>query len=318
MSNLLGLGSAPVDVLVEVSESVISEYELNKGDFNQLSHDQFVRLAKEVGVGQLRSGGSVANTIWTASELGLNSSMLSYVGDDPAGRHFYKDMNESSVAMPEPEASRRTMEVYCLITPDGERTFACELTSSHMSAVQVREDMIQSADWLLIEGYFMTGEMDAVDQAILLARKHGKKIALTVSAPFVLHLCFDSVASELLKGVDLLVANDEEMKVLMEKSAEYVDADMLIEKIEMTPRLVTHSGDGATFVSGDDEYFEPSLDGVVVKDATGAGDAFLAGFLTNYVKNPEWVSVALRQGHQLGAAVVQQVGGRLLKLPEVV
>lgn len=314
---LVGIGSAPVDILVNVDDSLLEEFSLNKGDFNQVDHNKFMAISARTTSPQLASGGSVANTVWTMAALGCEVGLMSFVGDDPAGRHFYKDMQDVKVVMPVPVVSRRTMEVYCLITPDGERTFVCEMASSPMSAAQVDEEMIKSSDWLLIEGYFMVGQMDAVDQAILLARKHKVKIALTVSAPFVLNLCFDAVASEILKGVDLLVANDAEVEAFSVAMSGYEDEVYLQEKMATTPLLMTHSEKGATFMEGGDEYYEPSLDGVIVLDATGAGDAFLAGFLTKYIQNKKEVSVALRQAHVLGAAVVQQLGGRLRDVPEL-
>lgn len=314
---LVGLGSSPVDILVNVEESLLEDFGLNKGDFNQVDHNSFMGISQRVGAGDMASGGSVANTVWTMAALGSSVGLMSFVGDDVAGAHFYQDMKQKGVKMPVPVSGRQTMEVYCLITPDGERTFVCEMASSPMSSSEVDEALIQSADWLLVEGYFMVGQLDAVDQAIAFARKYGVKVALTVSAPFVLNLCFDVMAREVLAGVDLLVANDSEMDVFGEKMTGCEDEVKLQEALSKTPLLMTHSEKGATFLYGDEEYFEPSVDGVIVKDATGAGDAFLAGFLTKYIENQKDVSVALRQGHALGSVVVQQLGGRLKQVPEV-
>ena len=313
MFDITVMGNAAVDVLVNVTDDFLTSHNLRKGDFQTLARDEFEALAAECAVDSMQSGGSTANTAWTMAELGQKVAFIGRVGDDHSGRHFYGDMQKAGVDMPEPDATVNTMEIYVLITPDGQRTFASRGVSAPVRPNMIDEEIIKNSKWLLLEGYMMFDQMDALDQAILLARKHDTKIALTLSALFVVEGCFDNLASEVLKGMDLIIANDEEMDEFI-RTAEHhshTEAVKIAQKIMDAPRVITSGGGGATFVVGEEKISMSCKNIESPVDTTGAGDAFAAGFMHVYVEDSSNVEKALGLGHLLAHSVIQQVGGRL-------
>ena len=120
------IGNAPVDMLTHVPESLISEHNLNKGDFNQVDSATFDAITQQCTVEEMQSGGSCANSAWALAKMGKNVHFTGHIGNDAAGQHFYTDMEAVGITMPAPQQGSRTMEIYVLITPDGERTFVSQ------------------------------------------------------------------------------------------------------------------------------------------------------------------------------------------------
>lgn len=71
------------------------------------------------------------------------------------------------------------------------------------------------------------------------------------------------------------------------------------------------SAGAMAFYRLNDEVVSVSCEGVIVDrvvDATGAGDAFIAGFLIDWLLNKD-ISSALRRGCLCGAVAVMSYGG---------
>ncbi|MFT7144392.1 MAG: sugar/nucleoside kinase (ribokinase family) [Alphaproteobacteria bacterium] len=312
MYDLTVIGNSPVDALTHVDESILTKYKLNKGDFNPVPTETFAEIAQSCTFEALESGGSTANTAWTLGVMGKYIHFIGHIGDDPAGRHFYKDMQTAEVEMRAPDKNARTMEVFVLITPDGERTFISRGVTAPLRHEMIDEDIIKNSNWLLVEGYALLDQSDAVKKSIQWALKHDTKIAFTVSAAFAIQIAFNTMAEDVIPYTDLLIANDEEMDTLIDaanKMEKGTQKTNLLETLSKMAKIITHSEKGATFSQGGQKQFMPTdaIDDVL--DATGAGDAFVAGFLYGYIEND--VQKGLRIGHKLGGKIIQQLGGRI-------
>jgi sugar/nucleoside kinase (ribokinase family) len=96
------------------------------------------------------------------------------------------------------------------------------------------------------------------------------------------------------RDADLLLANRDEAELLRPAPMSTV---------------VKLGADGAQWIDRGGDTFAVPSDRVQAVDPTGAGDAFAAGFLTEWLagNGPE---AALRRGNELGARAVTKVGGR--------
>jgi len=72
--------------------------------------------------------------------------------------------------------------------------------------------------------------------------------------------------------------------------------------------VVTRGAAGALLVSAKTYLEQPAPRASCVTDATGAGDAFIAGFLHGYREQPGSLRTALRYGCAFGACCVAVVG----------
>ncbi len=304
------IGNAPVDMLTHVPESFISEHNLNKGDFNQVDSATFDAITQKCTVEEMQSGGSCANSAWALAKIGKNVHFTGHIGNDAAGQHFYTDMEAVGITMPAPQQGSRTMEIYVLITPDGERTFVSQGVTAPITAEMIHEETFQQSPWLFIEGYTLLDQEPAVLKAIDLAKQNQCKIAFTVSADFVIHIKQQDIFSDILPHIDLFLANEEEYALLQEYIEKLPETEQkqAKEQLNNMAQVVTHSEKGATFKNAEGEQFIPTT-AVQTVDATGAGDAFAAGFLSKYLDHD--VENGLKTGHQIAGLVVQQVGARL-------
>ena len=74
--------------------------------------------------------------------------------------------------------------------------------------------------------------------------------------------------------------------------------------------IITRGDKGAILINGDDVIengVEKNLD---VKDLTGAGDLFAAGFLHGYLNKYSHID-CLNKGREMSSKIIQQIGARL-------
>jgi sugar/nucleoside kinase (ribokinase family) len=308
------MGNSPIDILQETPLEKISEYGLKLGDFQGTDADMINRMQNECGEETLCPGGALANTTWSLGKLGHKANFIGRVGDDKPGNMFFNSMKDAGLAMPKPESGKKSMEIRVLVTPNGERTFATTGIPSPMTQDFIPHDMISHSDWLFVEGYLLLdpAQIAAVKESITVARNNGLKIAMTLATVAVMDVAFDHLAEEIIGHVDLIIGNEDEYRALINAAEHYKHeaAELLAQKLQSTPRLVTHGEKGASFLDSEgNKTFEPCPPVAEVIDTTGAGDAFLAGFLDGFLQSKP-IPDCLKQGHAIASMVVQQMGGR--------
>lgn len=310
------MGNAPVDVLAHVDEKFLQKYELHKADFNPVDADTFTAIADECTFEGMEAGGSCANTAWALGKMGKHVYFIGHIGEDPAGKHFYGEMQNAKVEMPAPKTGSRTMEIFVLITPDGERTFVSRGVTAHITPSMISEDILNKSNWLVLEGYTLLDQATAVLKAIELAQKCDCKIAFTISADFVIHAQHEFIVEHILPHIDLFLANEEEFALLNEYISRLPREvkEPLRSKLADIDLLITYSEKGACLISKDNEEFFVGTEAKTVVDATGAGDAFAAGFLCKYLEGD--TEGGLNLGHLIAGEVIGQLGGRLKNWPK--
>ena len=179
-------------------------------------------------------------------------------------------------------------------------------TAGKINADDLDIKKIKESEIIFLEGY-LWDEGDpkkAFDKAI----NHSKKIAMSLSDQF----CVDRHKSHFLDLVknklDIIFANEQEVMSL-------IDAKNFEEVIEFGKNLrkqliITRGDKGAILINGDDVIengVEKNLD---IKDLTGAGDLFAAGFLHGIANNLS-TKESLEKGTEMSSRVIQQIGARL-------
>ncbi len=320
MYNVTFVGNAPMDILMPVSYDILDKYELKLGDWQQVSPQVISEIVTQIADEDKTpmAGGSAGNSAFALANLGAKVAFCGYVGDDTPGKAYHESMTGAGIVMPEPMAGGKTLVIYVLITPDGERTF---ITTGERTPMQrtpigkenIKEDMISKSEWVFIEGYLFDNEFDTILEVCRLARKHNTKIALTLAAPFFVEQHFSKIALLVRDGIDLYICNDEELISLKrcELSGEdTIHAEETLVALRQTPHLVTMGKNGATLHTPQGNIHVPTTAVDHVVDATGAGDAFAAGFMYGHIKNFEPTD-SIFLGHQLAQRVIQHTGGRL-------
>src|SRR4030088_2189172 len=154
--DVLGIGNAIFDVLVQTDEGFLSRHGMTKGGMALIDEARATAIYGDMGPAPEMSGGSAANTIVGIANLGARAAYVGKVKDDQIGRMYMHDIRAAGVAFETRPASDgpATGCSYILVTPDGERTMntylgaARELTPDDIDTAQIAASAI-----IYLEGY---------------------------------------------------------------------------------------------------------------------------------------------------------------------
>tara|TARA_B100000989_G_scaffold242545_1_gene189499 strand:+ start:269 stop:1198 length:930 start_codon:yes stop_codon:yes gene_type:complete len=307
---IIGIGNAIVDVICKVNESFIEQNNLTKGTMKLIFDDkEFKNMLSNLKIEKTMSGGSVANSIVGLSQLGNKVGFIGKVNDDELGSKYEDGLKSENVEYFYSKKKEELPTGTCLIlvTPDSERTMCTFLgTAGKINESDVNAETIKQSQMIFLEGYLWDeGEpKKAFEKAI----NNAKKVSMSLSDQF----CVDRHKSHFLELVknklDITFANEQEIMSL-------IDAKNFEEVINFGKNLkkhlvITRGEKGAISVSND-EITENGIEkSLQIKDLTGAGDLFAAGYLHGYLNNLSPLE-CLNKGKEMSAKVIQQIGARL-------
>ncbi|MEB3308148.1 MAG: adenosine kinase [Cyanobacteriota bacterium] len=310
--DVVGIGNAIVDVLVQADDRFLDDHGLTKGTMALVDEHQAEQLYASVGPGLETSGGSAANTLAGIAQLGGRAGFIGRVRDDQLGAIFTHDIQSVGTRFETPAATTGPSTARCLIlvTPDAQRTMCTFLGASvGLEPGDLDLSMVAEAKVLYLEGYLW--DSDAAKQAFLaaaeVARAHGGEVALSLSDAFCVERHRDSF-QELVDGhVDILFANEMEITSLYKANSFEEAAEQVRGRCRIA--ALTRSEQGSLIFSGTDTHaVEPFRLGPLV-DTTGAGDLYAAGFLHAHTRGHSPAACG-RQGSLCAGAVITQLGPR--------
>jgi fructokinase len=217
--DVVGIGNAIVDVLVQSDDAFLASHGLTKGTMALVDEDQAERLYASVGAGLETSGGSAANTLAGIAQLGGRAGFIGRVRDDQLGAIFSHDIRAVGTRFDTPAATTGASTARCLIlvTPDAQRTMCTYLGASvGLDPADLDLELVAQAKVLYLEGYLWDSEAAkrAFIAAAEVARANGGEVALSLSDAFCVERHRDSF-QELVDGhVDILFANEMEITSL--------------------------------------------------------------------------------------------------------
>lgn len=280
--DVVGIGNAIVDVIAHADDAFLEAEGLPKGAMTLIDTDQAEALYAKMAPGIEASGGSAANTMAGIASLGGSGAFFGKVRDDQLGEVFRHDIRAIGVDFDSPAATDGPPTARCLIlvTPDAQRTMNTFLGACvDLGPEDVDPDTVKAAQVTYLEGYLWDPPRakEAFIKAAEIAHGAGRKVALSLSDPF----CVDRHRAEfrdLVDGhVDILFANEEEIKSLYE--ADSFDATLQEVRGKCEIAALTRSEKGSVIVAGDEMHVVDAEPVEKVVDTTGAGDLYAAGFL---------------------------------------
>lgn len=311
--DVLGVGNALVDIQARVTDHWLEMTGFDKGIMTLVDDaDQAAILSRLEGVSLHRcAGGSAANTVMGVADFGGRAAYIGKVCQDPIGEFFLNDMRQLGVTIdvpPSPQGQTGTCAV--LITDDAQRTMLTNLgVSASLSEADVDEDLVRRAKYVYIEGYLLTGDTSraAAYRAIELAKKHGCRVALTASDPFLCHLVRDEIWGLVEGPVDLFFCNEEEAKSLTGRTDPIECAAELHRHAENV--AMTMGANGSILMHGGEAI---PIEGVSVRaiDTTGAGDMYAGALLYGINHGLSWKQAGHLASHA-AARIVSQLGARM-------
>jgi sugar/nucleoside kinase (ribokinase family) len=310
---VVGVGNAIVDVIARIEDDFLARNGVEKGIMQLIDRDRAVELYSRMGASREVSGGSAANTIAGLAALGARTAYVGKVKDDQLGAIFAHDLRAQGAEYTTPFAPRdhphETGRCMVLVSPEGERSMSTYLgVSEFLSAVDIDEAQMARAEWLFLEGYRFDGPDShaAFARAIRACKSAGGQVAITLSDPFCVERHREAFLAMIRRDVDLVVANEHELKSLYETHDLAVAMDRAEAEIRMT--ACTVGARGAHLISGGQRFHAAAMMAQVV-DATGAGDLFAAGLLHGLTTHRDMLT-CLRMGCVAAAEVISHIGAR--------
>ncbi len=285
--DVVGIGNAIVDVLAKVGEKFLKERKLSKGGMTLVEAVDAGKIYADIMPEREVSGGSAANTVAGLASLGADCAFIGKVHDDELGQLFKRDIGAAGIdsftaPLEEGPATGRSI---VLVTPDAERSMFTYLGASRrLTADDIDEKLISESRITFIEGYLWDEPVahDAVIKACTLAHKHNRKVAFSVSDKYCVTNHRQHMLDLIENHVDILFANEEEIKALFDTNDFNQALDLIKPMVEIA--AITRDSRGSVVVNGRVRIFVEAEQISNVIDTTGAGDMYAAGFLYGIVK----------------------------------
>ncbi len=310
---LLGISNAIVDVLAHVDHEFLERIGAEPGSMTLIDKERARDIYNMMGPATEMSGGSVANTVAGFANLGGSAAYIGKVRNDQLGRIFNHDMRSLGVdiRLPRAEDGAPTARSHVLITADGQRTMQTYLGAcTELGLRDISTETIGAPQAMLLEGYVWDiAEGPALARkAVDIAQANGTRVALSLSDSFCVERHRDSFEEFVRDGVDIVVADEEEVMALV--GASNFDDTMLALADYDNLFAMTRSEKGSVIVHGDETVVQEAMPVATVVDTTGAGDAYSAGFLYGWVNGRSLADCA-RYGTLCATRVIQQLGARI-------
>ena len=306
---ILGIGNAIVDILCKVTDKFLTKHSLTKSTMKLVDETEFKNLLSSLKIEQTVSGGSVANSIVGLSQLGNEVGFIGKISDDELGQKYEDGMKKEKVKYLYKKKIEKIPTGSCLIliTPDSERTMCTYLgTAGKIDDNDIKEDEIRNADMIFLEGYLWDegSPKKAFDKAIT----HSKKVAMSLSDQFCVERHKPHFLDLVKNHLDVIFANEQEILSLID-AKNFDDAISFSKELKKNV-IITRGSKGA--ISIDNEQVEEiqAKPNLKIKDLTGAGDLFAAGYLHGIINNLK-TKECLIKGTELSSKIIQIIGARI-------
>jgi fructokinase len=267
------------------------------------------------------AGGAPANVAVGLRRLGVDAGFVGKVGDDPFG-HWLADVLRGDgvdVRQLRFDDAARTALAFVSLTAEGDRDF---MFYRHPSADQLhRPDELDGA--AIAEARILHhGSISLIQEpsrsATVAAIDAARAAGATVSYDPNLRLPLwpdEDAARDGIRSVwelaHLIKISDDELRFLT--GSDELEAAHELMHDELRPLVVTLGAGGVAWFAGERSGRVPGFT-VNVRDTTGAGDAFVAGLLEAWSRNPELaedveaLETALRRANAYAALTTTRPG----------
>lgn len=256
-------------------------------------------------------GGAPLNVAYHLHKLGINSVLASRIGVDTLGRGIqdFIEKNGLSESLLQIDSVHSTSTVEAQIQPNHEVTYdiienvAWDFIEYDHSAME----LISKADFFVYGSLITRSNVSRNTLYKILESPLIKVLDVNLRKPFY----SKDILKSLLVKANMVKTNEAELHLISEwfgfTGTEREKMQTLSTAFDLDILITTYGSKGAYLLYQNEFSFEKGFD-VKVADTVGSGDAFLAGFLSEYIvgKSPP---EALKTANKMGAFIAQRVGG---------
>lgn len=234
--------------------------------------------AHQVGERLSVEPGGLGNCLIVAARLGMDAIALGWVGQDIFGNQVVSSLHQEAVGVERVlRLPGRSTVSTVLVDRQGQHVFVGSIGvrgPEHLP--QEWDQIIESATWVLSDGWVLVQNPDPIEEALVRAHAHGRTTAFDPGP--LLHRVPEDRIVRVLAATTLLLLTEEEARRLAGSGPPRQLAKSLLAR---GPSIIAlkRGAQGALIVTQSESFVQPALP-VTVRDTTGAGDAFDAAFIT--------------------------------------
>lgn len=311
---IICIGNALVDSLEQIDDSKIDELNLNKARMTLVDKDRSNFLLQNMINPLYEAGGSAANTAYWIAQLGGEVGFIGKISNDDLGEQFKSSLKDSGLkdlTVYEDE-DNQTGLCAIFITPDGERTMNTYLgAGEHLSVKDLDNDELKKAKIVYMEGYLW--DKPSSKSTFLQAAKYNKetrgKNAISLSDVFCVDLHRDSFIKFIKNDIDYVFCNEDELNSLFQSDSTRSSIKYFLEKFPNVEQLICTLGPEGVFILTNGKEYNFEATEAIVKDKTGAGDFFAAGYLYGLQKKLS-INESAKIANKSAAYVISEIGVR--------
>jgi len=327
---LMGMGNPLLDISADVGQDYLDKYGIELDSQILADPEKHMPIYKELYDFNPKfiAGGATQNSIRVAqwmlkAKMGQTTAFMGCVGNDDYGKKLEECASKDGVLvhyMKDEETPTGTCA--CLIK-DGERALIANLAAAnnfkptHLETEKAKE-IIESAKFYYIAGFFLTVSPDSLKQIAEHAVANNKSFALNLSAPFIIDF-FTEHLEMAMEYANILFGNESEAAALGKKLELGEDLSEIAMKVAARPckngprTVIFTQGSKKTIVVHEGKLTEFDVEELPKEqlvDTNGAGDAFVGGFLSQLVQEKP-LADCVKAGHWAARQIIQVSGTTL-------
>jgi sugar/nucleoside kinase (ribokinase family) len=306
---LIGVGSPIMDLLAPVPDAFLAQVAGAKGGMVLVDPPEMQRILSLLDrAPACTTGGSAANATLNATRLGLRTTFLGKLGNDGLADTYRRRFEAAGVDSGRfKRAELPNARCLALVTPDAQRTMrTCLAAAMTLAPSEVSPADFRGCRHAHIEGYLVFNQALA-DAVLDSARAAGCTISLDLASFEVVNASRDWLLDQLRRGLDVVFANEDEIRALFRDHASDYAALALRLAGHGVLAAVKIGRDGAWLAQGNALHRVAPVAVPEVVDTNGAGDAWAAGFLFGHLRG--WPLPACGAlASLLGAETVHHLG----------
>ena len=258
---------------------------------------------------EIHTGGCANNTAIALTRLGVSAGAMGKVGTDAFGDLILQGLVDNGIdtAGMQQDASASTSFTFVAVASDGERTFYHYIgANGELCEADLNWEVIKSVKILHIAGALVMPRFDGAPMANVL--REAKTLGITTS----LDTAYDATGRWMetlepcLPYVDMFMPSIVQAQQLTGLSG-YREITQFLRHNYGIHTIVIKMGENGSYASTPEaEYIAPAYP-VNAVDATGAGDAYVAGFLAGTIMDWDLKATA-ELASATGAACVTAIG----------
>ncbi|CAH1113421.1 unnamed protein product [Psylliodes chrysocephalus] len=325
---LIGIGHPLLDITAMVDIQFLTKYNLKKNDAviaTEQHQNVYKELVKEYPV-TYTVGGSIQNTLriiqWLI-ETPKVTTFFGAVGRDDLSNILSDKATRDGVNVNYQYVDKELTGTCIVLITGKSRSLCTNPASSRLFKIEhlqipANKSLLDTADYYYMGGFFLSVSVDTVLEIAKIVVANKRQFLFNISAPFICKNYKDALL-EFMPYFDVVFGNKSEIEAFAEAlQIKSSNIDKIIVDLAKWPKIigtkpriiVLTQGENPVIVGIEDTILKfpiAKIEDEAIVDTNGAGDAFVGGFLAQYIQGKD-LEVCVNCGIWTASKIIQKIG----------